>query len=102
MESHGLTTFDSVGVRYDTILSCELCDNGLVPPVTRQSLGSADRTVEELLRLQPEIGGDYVAKASFAYLMIIISDSTVTNWRNLEGAHNHLNQGRKLGRRNRL
>ncbi|EED79014.1 predicted protein [Postia placenta Mad-698-R] len=48
--------FKIVGVRYDTILSCELCDNGLVPPVTRQSLGSADRTVEELLRLQPEIG----------------------------------------------
>lgn len=77
VEWHRLTTFDSVGVQYDTILSFCLYDNGLVPPLSRQSLGSADRTVEELLKLQPEVGGNYIAKASFAHISCLSSGITL-------------------------
>ncbi|KAF9803204.1 hypothetical protein IEO21_09734 [Rhodonia placenta] len=73
--------FKIVGVQYDTILSFCLYDNGLVPPLSRQSLGSADRTVEELLKLQPEVGGitlPLTGGTSKALITISIKEESLT------------------------
>ncbi|OSX63785.1 hypothetical protein POSPLADRAFT_1033289 [Postia placenta MAD-698-R-SB12] len=85
--------FKIVGVQYDTILSFVLCDNGLVPPLTRCRLGSANRTVEELLNLQPEIGGftlPLTGGTSKALIAISIKEESLA-----EGIDSSLQQTRR-------